>query len=69
MIGLELDELSVGGCITRPPGGGEAAGRSLADRGKQGLKRSATTDATGVPLGVVSAGGQPPPHGDAPAGP
>ena len=38
------------------PGGGEAAGRSPVDRGKQGLKRSLVTDGVGIPLQVVSAG-------------
>ncbi|WP_043269946.1 IS5 family transposase [Streptomyces sp. CT34] len=56
MIGLELDELSVDGCITKAPCGGETAGRSPVDRGKQGLKRSVATEARGIPLGIVSAG-------------
>ena len=56
MIGLELDDLAVDGCITKAPSGGEAAGRSPVDRGKQGLKRSLVTDASGIPLHVVSAG-------------
>lgn len=56
MIGLELDELAVDGCLTKAPGGGDAAGRSPVDRGKQGLKRSVVTDGTGIPLHVVSAG-------------
>lgn len=56
MIGLELGELSVDGCITKAPCGGESAGRSPVDRGKQGLKRSVATEATGIPLGIVSAG-------------
>jgi hypothetical protein len=56
MIGLELGELSVDGCITKAPCGGETAGRSPVDRGKQGLKRSVATEARGVPLGIVSAG-------------
>lgn len=56
MIGLELDDLAVDGCITKAPGGGEVAGRSPVDRGKQGLKRSLMTDGTGIPLHVVSAG-------------
>jgi transposase len=56
MIGLELDDLAVDGCITKAPGGGEAAGRSPVDRGKQGLKRSVVTDGVGIPLHVVSAG-------------
>ena len=56
MIGLELDDLAVDGCITKAPGGGEVAGRSPVDRGKQGLKRSLVTDGVGIPLHVVSAG-------------
>ncbi|MEV6205530.1 IS5 family transposase [Kitasatospora sp. NPDC051914] len=56
MIGLDLGEISVDGCITKAPSGGEKAGRSPVDRGKQGLKRSVASDACGVPLGIVSAG-------------
>jgi transposase len=56
MIGLELADLAVDGCITKAPSGGEVAGRSPVDRGKQGLKRSVVTDATGIPLHVVAAG-------------
>ena len=56
MIGLDLNDLAVDGCITKAPGGGEAAGRSPVDRGKQGLKRSVVTDGAGIPLHVVSAG-------------
>ncbi len=56
MIGLELDDLAVDGCLTKAPGGGEAAGRSPVDRGKQGLKRSVVTDGAGIPLHVVAAG-------------
>ena len=56
MIGLDLSDVAVDGCITKAPCGGEAAGRSPVDRGKQGLKRSTATDAVGVPLHVVCAG-------------
>lgn len=63
MIGLALDDLVVDGCITKAPGGGEAAGRSPVDRGKQGLKRSTLTDATGVPLHLVATGAN---HHDGP---
>ncbi|MES4909513.1 MULTISPECIES: transposase [unclassified Streptomyces] len=42
--------------ITKAPGGGEVAGRSPVDRGKQGLKRSGMTDGYGIPLGRVLAG-------------
>src|SRR3712207_3757364 len=56
MIGLELDDLAVDGCVTKAPGGGEVAGRSPVDRGKQGRKRSVGTDGTGSPLHLVAAG-------------
>lgn len=55
MIGLELGDIAVDGCITKAPCGGEVAGRSPVDRGKQGLKRSTMVDATGIPLGAVAA--------------
>jgi hypothetical protein len=44
MIGLDLDDLSVDGSITKSPCGGEVAGRSPVDRGKQGTKRSVACD-------------------------
>lgn len=56
MIGLDLDDVAVDGCITKASCGGEKAGRSPVDRGKRGLKRSTLTDGTGVPLHVVAAG-------------
>jgi transposase len=56
MIGLGLEELAVDGCITKAPSGGEVAGRSPVDRGKQGLKRSVLTEGKGLPVHVVSAG-------------
>lgn len=56
LIGLEVEDLAIDGCITKAPRGGEKAGRSPVDRGKQGLKRSTVTDAAGVPLHLVAAG-------------
>lgn len=56
MIGIALDDVVVDGCITKAPCGGEKAARSPVDRGKQGLKRSTLTDATGIPLHLVAAG-------------
>src|SRR5919206_2494953 len=56
MIGLDLEELAVDGCISKAPSGGEAAGRSPVDRGKQGLKRSVLVEGNGLPIHVVSAG-------------
>lgn len=55
LIGLELSEVAVDGCITKAPCGGEKAGRSPVDRGKLGFKRSTAVDASGVPMGTVSA--------------
>src|SRR5829696_7032713 len=55
IIGLELSDVAVDGCITKAPCGGERAGKSPVDRGKQGIKRSTMVDANGILLGVVSA--------------
>ena len=55
MVGLQLENLAVDGCITKAPCGGEAAGRSPVDRGKQGTKRSLLVDGAGIPLGTVVA--------------
>ncbi|MGI8647859.1 MAG: IS5 family transposase [Mycobacteriales bacterium] len=55
IVGLKLSDLSVDGCLVKAPCGGEAAGGSPVDRGKQGTKRSLLTDATGIPLGCVVA--------------
>lgn len=55
MIGLDVADLAVDCCITKAPGGGEVAGRSPVDRGKQGLKRSLAVDAAGIPLSSVAA--------------
>lgn len=50
MIGLELDQLSADGCISKAPSGGDCAGKSPVDRAKQGIKRSQLTDRQGIPL-------------------
>jgi transposase len=55
MLGLELEQLSVDGCITKAPCGGQVAGPSPTDRRKQGLKRSLATEATGIPLAMLAA--------------
>ncbi|MGI8866552.1 MAG: IS5 family transposase [Rubrobacteraceae bacterium] len=55
-IGLDLSDVAVDCCITKAPCGGEKAGKSPVDRGKQGLKRSMMVDGKGIPLGVVAAG-------------
>jgi transposase len=55
LIGLELSDLAVDGCVTKAPCGGEKAGRSPVDRGKRGIKRSMAVDASGIPLGTLIA--------------
>lgn len=56
IVGLVLDQIAVDGAISKAPGGGEAAGGSPVDRGKQGMKRSGVTDGYGIPLGRVLLG-------------
>lgn len=55
MIGLDLTDIAVDCCITKAPCGGEKAGRSPVDRGKQGIKRSTLVDGNGIPIGTISA--------------
>jgi transposase len=63
IVGLRLADVAIDGCITKAPCGGEKAGKSPVDRGKQGTKRSVAVDAQGIPLGVVAA---PANHHDSP---
>lgn len=63
LIGLELADVVVDGCITKAPCGGEKAGRSPVDRGERGAKRSTAVDANGIPLATVIA---PANHHDSP---
>jgi hypothetical protein len=56
MIGLDLADVAVDGCITKAPSGGERAGPSPVDRRKGGLKRPVATGDYGIPLGIASAG-------------
>jgi hypothetical protein len=56
MIGLELADVAVDGCLTKAPGGGECAGPSPVDRRKGGLKCSVATGDYGIPLGIAAAG-------------
>jgi transposase len=55
IVGLALRDISVDGCITKAPGGGDCAGPSPVDRRKQGMKRSSLVDGYGIPLSRVLA--------------
>jgi hypothetical protein len=56
IIGLELADVAVDGCMTKAPCGGQLVGPSPVDRRKGGLKRSVATEAAGIPLGIAAAG-------------
>ena len=53
--GLDLTNITVDGRLVKARCGGEAAGKSLVDRGKLGTKRSVMTDGFGIPIGYVVA--------------
>jgi transposase len=55
LFGLELAHLTVDGCTTKAPCGGQTAGPSPMDRRKQGLKRSVAVEAGGIPLAAPPA--------------
>ena len=55
IVGLELENLTVDGCIVKAPSCGETAGKSPADRGKLGTKRFVLTDGKGIALACVAA--------------
>ena len=55
LIGLALSDLAIDCCMTKAPCGGEVAGRSPVDRGKQGRKRPLAVDGAGIPLATIAA--------------
>ena len=55
IVGLDLANVTVDGCITKAPCGGQVAGPSPVDRRKQGLKRSIAVEAGGIPLAALPA--------------
>lgn len=55
LVGLDLEHITVDGCLVKAPCGGEVAGPSPVDRGKLGTKRSLMTERAGIPIGCVTA--------------
>ena len=51
IIGLDLSDVAVDGCLHKAPVGGEGTGPNPTDRGKLGWKWSILTDRNGIPLG------------------
>jgi transposase len=56
VVGLDLDDILIDGCITKAVCGGPSTGKSPVDRAKGGIKRSLATEAAGIPIGLVTAG-------------
>jgi transposase len=50
--GIDWSWLSMDGCMTKAPLGGEKTGKNPTDRGKRGVKRSLLVDGAGVPVGL-----------------
>ncbi len=51
IIGLELGDVAVDGCLNKAPCGGEGTGPNPTDRAKLGWKWSILTDLRGIPIG------------------
>lgn len=60
IVGLVLDQTAVDGSIAKAPSGGQVAGRSPVDRGKQGLKQLCMTDGYRSPAGAHAGRSEPP---------
>lgn len=53
VIGLDLSDVAIDGCLNKAPCGGEGTGKNPTDRGKLGWKWSIATDANGIVIGWV----------------
>lgn len=51
--GIDWSWLSMDGCRTKAPLGGEKTGKNPTDRAKKGVKRSLLVEANGVPVGLA----------------
>src|SRR5215218_1057338 len=60
LIGLEFSEVAVDCCVTKAPCGGEKAGRSPVDRGKEGPKALGGGGRQGHPTGLRDGPRKPP---------
>lgn len=54
--GLDWNWLSMDGCMTKAPLGGEKTGKNPTDRAKKGAKRSLLVEADGIPVGLAVEG-------------
>jgi putative transposase len=51
--GIDWSWLSMDGCMTKAPLGGQKTGKNPTDRAKQGVKRSLLVEADGIPVGLA----------------
>lgn len=51
--GIDWAWLSMDGCMTKAPLGGEKTGKNPTDRAKRGVKRSLLVEGHGIPIGVT----------------
>jgi len=51
--GIDWSFLSMDGCMTKAPLGGEKTGKSPTDRAKKGVKRSLLVEGNGLPVGLA----------------
>jgi transposase len=54
--GIDWSWLSMDGCMTKAPLGGEETGKNPTDRAKKGAKRSLLVEAEGIPVGLATDG-------------
>jgi putative transposase len=54
--GIDWSWLSMDGCMTKAPLGGEKTGKNPTDRAKAGAKRSLLVEGEGIPVGLATAG-------------
>jgi putative transposase len=54
--GIDWSWLSLDGCMTKAPLGGENTGKNPTDRAKKGAKRSLLVEAEGIPVGLATDG-------------
>jgi putative transposase len=52
LAGIDWSWLSMDGCMTKAPLGGEKTGKNPTDRAKQGVKRSLLVEGHGLPVGL-----------------
>jgi putative transposase len=54
--GIDWSWLSLDGCMTKAPLGGEKTGKNPTDRAKKGVKRSLLVETEGIPVGLATDG-------------